>query len=851
MPLPRRGMFLKPKQKYIFMKKLFYLLIAVILPGSLFAQPKTGQTLGNCLSYKTVGNKVEFSCENAKVQLTLCSGQVVKVWIDPEGTFNRSNPSFAVINEDLGWTGNVKVEEGPSSYEIFTGSLRIRVNKVPFKLDIFDKYQKLLFGDYNDKGFVKDGNRLATYKTLRNDEQFFGLGEKGGSINRRGNSYKMWNSDKPCYGITEDPIYKSIPFFMSSYRYGIFFDNTYKTEFKFGSESGDFFSFEAPAGEMVYYFMFGNDHKEVIKNYIELTGKPIMPPKWALGFSQCRGLYTREDQAREIAAEFRKRQIPCDIIYQDIGWTEGLQDFDWRKNNYTNPKQMLKDLSGMGYKMIVSQDPVISQANTKQWQEADALCYFAKDIRNGKSYDMSWPWGGNCGVVDFTKPEVADWWGNYQQKPLNDGVRGFWTDMGEPAWSNEEATDRLNMKHHLGMHDEIHNVYGFTWDKVVTEQFYKRNPNKRVFQMTRAAYAGLQRYTFGWSGDSGNGNNVLEGWGQMANQIPVGLSAGMGLIPFWTTDISGYCGDIKDYPAMAELYVRWIQFGVFNPLSRAHHEGDNAAEPWKFGTEAEAICKKAIELKYTLFPYIYTYAREAHDTGMPLMRALFLEYPNDRETFRLNGQFLFGKELLIAPVVEKGAVTKDVYLPEGEWINYHDGKTAYKGSQWVTVDAPLDVVPVFVKKGSIIPTMPVMQYIHEKAVYPVSLEIFPGNIGKEASFTLYEDDGESRDYEKDIYSKTKFTSTATKEGFLVKIGAREDKGYKPAGKRNYIVKVHTAISPKAVTINTSKAKKVKPEAFNAATDNDLEKVLWYHDKDKGIIYVKVPDTGEAAEIVIN
>ena len=838
------------------MKKtsIYILLINLFIQVSLNGQNsgKESQTLGNCTSYTTQNNQVIFNCENkAKVLLQFCSGQVLKVWISADGTFKRTNESFAVINEDLGWSGNVNVNEETSAYEVFTEQLRIRVNKSPFKLQVFDKYQKLLFNDYNEKGYVKSNKHIASYKTLKSDEQFFGLGEKTGTLNRRGKSYKMWNSDQPCYGVNEDPLYKSIPFFMSTNRYGIFFDNTYKTEFKFGSESDDYYSFEAPVGEMIYYFMYGNDYKQIIQNYIALTGKPIMPPKWALGFSQCRGNYTAEKQAKDIAAEFRKRKIPCDIIYQDIGWVEGLQDFNWKKNNYQNPKQMLKELGDQGFKMIISQDPVISQANKKQWNEADSKGYFAVDARTAKSYDMPWPWGGNCGVVDFTKPEVADWWGNYQQKPLNDGVRGFWTDMGEPAWSNEDATDRLNMKHYLGMHDEIHNVYGFTWDKVVTEQFYKHNPNKRVFQMTRAAYAGLQRYTFGWSGDSGNGNNVLEGWNQFANQIPVGLSAGLGIIPFWTSDISGYCGDIKDYDALSELYVRWMQFGIFNPLSRAHHEGGNAVEPWVFGTQVENITRTAIELKYKLFPYIYTYAREAHDTGMPLMRALFLEYPNDSETFDLNGQFLFGRELLVAPVVEKGAVTKKLYLPEGEWINYNDGKTVYKGKQWITVEAPLDVIPLFVKKGAIIPSMPVMQYIHEKPAYPVSFDVYPDTVGKESSFVLYEDDGESRNYEKDIFCKTKITAIANSSGFAIHINAREVKGYKPIGSRNYIVKLHSDSKPKSVLINTSKSKKVKTEELNEKVLTDFEKLSYSWDEKQGIIYIKLPDTGLDYQIAVN
>ena len=597
-----------------------------------------------CTSFTQQGRQVTFHlADSAALQLQLCSPSVVRIWFSPDGKLQRRNASFAVIKEELEDVGTVHVDEQAACYEIFTSKLRIRVNKSPMSIQIFDKYQKLLFSDYADKGHVSEGTKKVEYKTLRRDEHFFGLGEKTGKMDRRGESYKMWNSDKPCYSVVEDPLYKSIPFFMSSYRYGIFLDNTYKTEFKFGTESRDYYSFEAPDGEMIYYFIFGKDYKEILSQYVGLTGKPIMPPKWALGFAQCRGLLTSEKLSREIAEGYRTRGIPCDIIYQDIGWTEHLQDFEWRKGNYKNPKKMLADLKEMGFKVVVSQDPVISQANKKQWEEADRLGYFVKDSTNGKSYDMPWPWGGNCGVVDFTLPAVADWWGTYQQKPIDDGISGFWTDMGEPAWSNEEQTERLVMKHHLGMHDEIHNVYGLTWDKVVKEQFEKRNPNRRVFQMTRAAYAGLQRYTFGWTGDCGNGDDVLQGWGQLANQIPVILSAGLGVIPFTTCDITGYCGDIEDYHSFAELYTRWIQFGAFNPLSRIHHEGDNPVEPWLFGPEAEKNAKEAIELKYRLLPYIYTYAREAHDTGLPIMRPLFLEYPADMETFSTDGQFLSDK----------------------------------------------------------------------------------------------------------------------------------------------------------------------------------------------------------------
>ncbi|MDY9917668.1 MULTISPECIES: TIM-barrel domain-containing protein [Proteiniphilum] len=826
----------------------FILLLILFAPFALSAQ-QSGKAKETA-SYTKEGNRIVFNADDgSKLLLEVLSSSVVKVWFDPAGTFIRNNESFAVVNEDLEDIGEINVNDEPSCYEIYTSKLRIRLNKNPMQLQIFDKWQKLLFSDFKEIGHVSDSNTKKAYKMLRRDEQFFGLGEKAGPLNRRGREYKMWNSDRPCYSTTEDPLYKSIPFFMSSYQYGIFLDNTYKTEFKFGTESEEYYSFEAPDGAFVYYFIFGKDYKDILGQYITLTGQPIMPPKWALGFAQSRGLYTREAQALEVAAEFRKREIPIDIIYQDIGWTQYLQDFEWREGNYTNPKQMLSILSQQGFKVILSQDPVISQANKKQWEEADRLGYFVKDARTGKSYDMPWPWGGNCGVVDFTIPEVADWWGEYQQKPLDDGAHGFWTDMGEPAWSNEEDLDRLHMRHHIGMHDEIHNVYGLTWDKVVKEQFEKRNPGKRVFQMTRAAYAGLQRYTFGWSGDSGNANDVLEGWGQLQNQVAVGISAGLGGIPFWTTDISGYCGDITDYPAMAELYTRWMQFGIFNPLSRAHHEGDNAVEPWMFGEVAEKNSKAAIELKYRLFPYLYSYARKAHDTGLPIMRGLFMEYPYDEQAVKVEDQFLFGEELLVAPVLRKGERVKRLYLPEGEWIDFNDKKTVYLGGQQIAYRAPLNVIPLFVKKGSIIPMMPVMQYIHEKKDYPLFIHIFPNYEDEVAEFELYEDDGENLDYLKDIASRTRFTCTTLSDGYRTVVEP-SDNGFRQSDKRNMILTYHLDEMPASVTVNGKTAKKTDEASIAGKAETDINSIEWSWNDQSNVCLVKVPDQRKQVTVLL-
>ena len=700
-----------------------------------------------------------------KMLLKFCSPSMVKVYNSFNGVFEDEAPTPAVVSDDIAPVNPV-IKEDEDFYTISTSALDVIVKKAPLRVSFENKIAGTRLEDATDAYADTDGTISCT-KVFDPDEQIFGLGEKAGLLSRRGSLFTMWNSDKPCYCLREDPLYKSIPFFMSSKRYGIFFDNSYKSRFDFRDEKN--YTFSADGGEMIYYYMAGKDYKDVLGQYIKLTGNPIMPPKWALGFSECRGGFTNPTVTLDVASKFRELQIPCDIIYQDIGWTEKLQNFEWNRS-YTDPKGMIKTLRDNGFHVIVSQDPIISQSNKDQWAEAEALDIFAKDVRTGNFYDMPWPWGGRCGIVDFSNPAAAAWWGDYQQKPIDDGVSGYWTDMGEPAWSNQELMDRLNMQHYAGPHAKIHNVYGLYWDKTVTEQFEKHNPDRRIFQMTRSAFAGMQRYTFSWTGDSGNDLGMTYSWDQFSYQIPVMLSAGLGGVPFITGDITGYCGDIPDYLEAAELYIRWMQFGLFTPLSRAHHWGNVAVEPWMFGDEAVECARKAVELKYKLMPYIYTIAREAYDTGLPLMRAMFLEFPDDPECWNADMQFMFGPNLLVAPVVKEGARTRKLYLPEGQWYDWYT-EELYEGGRYIEVAAPLDCTPLFVKAGTIVPTMPVLQYTGQDPQAPLYIDIWPSATGT-ADYTLYEDDGESLGYKRGECARTTYGCTIKRNVCTVTAGRR-------------------------------------------------------------------------------
>ncbi|MDY3979184.1 MAG: glycoside hydrolase family 31 protein [Tidjanibacter sp.] len=807
-------------------KYLFWLTMALSL-STLSVESK------ECTGYRQLSPREYRFADDAggEMMLRICSESVLKVWYSFDGGFKDEGISIAVVEENLDNSVPYFAEQ-PSSYELFTDKMRVVVSKSPMRLEVFDKYQKLLFADCGE-GHSHNGAEVVSTKMLRPDEHIYGLGEKAGTLDRRGRKWLMWNSDKPCYCTTEDPLYKSVPFFMSSLGYGVLFDNTYKSSFDFGSTASDCYTFSVPGGELKYYLMVGSDYKELIGSYIALTGRPVMPPRWALGFSQCRGLYTNEKLALDVAATFRQKQIPCDVIYQDIGWTEHLQDFEWRKANYSSPRAMIDSLHRNGFRVVVSQDPVVSVANASQWGEADKLGFFTVDRRTGKSYDMTWPWGGNCGVVDFTNPAACSWWGACQQKAIDDGVDGFWTDMGEPAWSNEESTDRLFQQHSIGSHDAVHNVYGLYWDKAVTEQFEERNPNKRLFQMTRSAFAGMQRYAFSWTGDSGSATAMRDSWEQFAAQIPMMLSAGMGGIPFITGDITGYCGEIDDYAEVAELYVRWLQFGLFTPLSRAHHEGNTAVEPWQFGLEAEQCARKAIELKYKLLPYIYTTSREAYDTGMPLMRAMILEFPREEECRDLCDQFMFGGDLLVAPVTEQGATSRSVYLPKGLWYDYYSGEQL-KGGQRIEVDAPLERIPLYVRAGAIIATSPVEQYWGEKAHKPLYLDCYLSK-SQSAQCSTYNDDGLTLDYKRDICSRRTFALS----GNTFTLGQRLDNGFAPE-QRNIVVRIPVGGRVKNVTADGRKLRKKSGRLDHFVV---APQPYWYCLE--GMLYIVVPDDRQA------
>jgi len=474
--------------------------------------------------------------------------------------------------------------------------------------------------------------------------------------------------------------------------YGIFLDNTYRTNFDFGKESRDFYSFGADGGELDYYFFYGPDPKRVIQDFTTLVGRSPLPPLFSLGYQQCRYSYYPEARVREIASEFRKRKIPADVIYLDIDYQQNNRPFTVDSQRFPNFEGMVKDLRNEGFKIVTITDLHLAKLpGYKPYDEGLRHDYFVKNPDGSVYVGKVWP--GDSVFPDFTRAEVRQWWGTLYADFVKRGIRGFWNDMNEPAiFERPDKTMPLNTVHSVegrkSDHREIHNVYGMENARATYEGMLRLEPDLRPFVLTRAAFAGAERYAATWTGDNSST------WNHMRISIPELLNLGLSGYAFVGDDIGGFNGS-----PTPELLTRWMELGAFNPIYRNHAtKGSRNREPWVDGPEHEAIRKKYIETRYRLLPYVYTSMEETSRTGIPLMRPMFLEFPSDPAFASNDGEFMFGASLLVAPRIWEFVTAYDVALPEGDWYNYWTGEKI-PGDKVIHVDPPLDTLPVYAAAG--------------------------------------------------------------------------------------------------------------------------------------------------------
>ena len=726
------------------------------------AQGRMSVQLGNLKKVAEEGNTIILTTNEAQVRLMSYGPEIIRVRVSKEKP--AADFSYAVVGKPDRKLS--KVLENNKEIVFSTDKIALIVNKMPLRLKFMDLSGKVISEDDPSLGISWMGNSVTNYRKLFPDERFIGLGEKTGGLNRRGSAYVNWNSDVPSYALDKDPLYSTIPFFIGLHdklAYGIFFDNSYRSTFDFGASSDNTMSsFGAADGDLNYYLISGASVADVIRNYTSLTGHAQLPPIWSFGYQQCRWSYYPDKELLTIAKTFRDKQIPIDVLYLDIHYMDNYKVFTFSPENYPKPAETIAELKKMGFKVVVIIDPGLKvEPGYFAYEEGVKNRYFVK-YPNGTDFIGS-VWPGRSNFPDFTNGKVREWWGGMFRTYADAGVDGYWNDMNEPAaWGqNIPNLVQFDFDGNKTTMSQAHNVYGMQMVRATYEGVRKLNPDKRPLTITRATYAGGQRYSTIWTGDNASYDAHMLLGARLVNSL--GISG----FPFAGPDIGGFIGEPSK-----ELISRWLSVGVYTPFMRTHVDYDhNYREPWIYGKEAEKINRELINQRYRLLPYIYSTAWEATQSGLPVSRTLAISYSFDDQVYRAEyeNEYLFGDNILVAPVMSTQQFTK-VYLPAGSW--YHLSTDEYSGGeQEIVVAAPLTELPVFARAGAIIPMQSVIQNTTVKPDETLILHVYAGK--ETTSFTYYEDDGVSYAFEKGAFYKRvlKFDPLKKQIGFTSKEGS--------------------------------------------------------------------------------
>ncbi len=803
--------------------------------SSLKAQDISGlQKIGHVVGLTRAASSVTFNCsDQSQLQLTVLAPDLIRVRAAFGHPFPQKDHSWALAKtswQAAEWT----LIERRDSVLILTEELEVVVTRSPLLIEFRDaKSHKVINADeqplaYDPKGLLKpimfdpeSGPFVAASKKLGFNEHFYGLGEKAAKLDKRRSSFVNWNSDTPGYAEGRDPIYQTIPFYLglqAGSAYGIFFDNSYRSYFDFGKSSQQRAWFGAEGGELNYYFFYGPSIKKILGRYAELTGHMPLPPMWALGNQQSRWSYYPEAMVDEVVKQYRERDLPLDVLHLDIDYMQGYRVFTWDTTRFPNPKAMTDRLARQGVKVVTIVDPgvkhqppessAIARATVKPELEPQERSYYVFNEGLKQNYfqrrrngDLFIPkvWPGDSVFVDYSLPDARRWWGSLHRAYVDNGVAGIWTDMNEPAdFVDQTGKNQIDVVSYdegeQSTHAKNRNVFALLMARATYEGLERLQPDKRPYVITRAAYAGIQRYSTMWTGDT---NST---WEALALSIPMFQTLGLSGEPFVGSDVGGFIGR-----GNGELLVRSYQVSFLAPFCRNHKVIDGYdQEPWRFGKYYEDIIRKYLKLRYALLPFLYTTLEEAHRTGVPLFRPLLLNYQNDANTYTIDDQFMIGEDLLVTPILAAGQTGRLVYLPKGIWYDYWTGRK-YPGGAMVRVEAPLETVPMFVRGGAIIPTGPEIKYVGEKARDLVNFAIYPDETGQ-AKGVVYDDDGVSPAYKQGSYRRTTISATRSRIGINVMIGPAQGT-YEP-GSRRFIFAVKSAGRGKLPTgtlIDTGKA----------------------------------------------
>ncbi len=711
------------------------------LSGAAGAIELTGYSpIAPLASYTSAPDGVTVTCtDQSQVRFYILAPDLVRV----RASFGKPLPdrdhSWAI--EKTAWdTPKFAVHEDSAALLISTAELEVSIQRSPLLVTFRDAATHRVINADALPMMRNPAGAVAAAKKLGLDEHFYGLGEKAARLDKRRAEFTMWNSDTPAYREGTDPIYQDVPFYIGwlpGAAYGIFFDNSYRSHFDFAANSPEYVAFTAEGGDMNYYFFAGPSMKKIVARYADLTGHLPMPPKWALGNQQSRWSYYPDTVAEEVVSRYRSEDLPLDVLHLDIDFMSQYRVFTWDQHGYPDPSAFTANLRKQGVKVVVIVDPGVkyeppaagaNDAATNPELAAQDKSYYVYNQGMANNYFLKrqdgkvWigaVWPGKAVYTDYTLDAAAKWWGDLHRAYLDHGVAGIWNDMNEPSdFLDQTGKTQMDVVTYDGdthsPYAENRNLFALVEARATYQGLVRLRPNDRPYIITRAGYAGIQRYSTMWTGDN------TATWDAMALSIPMFETLGLSGEPFIGADAGGFIGRTNP-----ELLTRWYEIAFLTPFCRNHAQRDSYDhEPWRFGTYYEDIIRKYLKLRYSLLPFLYTALEDAHRTGVPMFRPLLLNYQDDANTLSIDDEFMIGADLLEAPVLTPGATGRLVYLPAGTWYDYWTGRQI-TGGQMIHANAPLQTVPLYVRGGAIIPTGPSMNYVGEKPTDPITFAIYP------------------------------------------------------------------------------------------------------------------------------